>query len=131
MQNKWKRSRCLEAHDLQLFTQAVFPVTAGVALVAKNLGLDGDLLTDLQTHDPCSHGHHIGRDLVSLSYGVGGKGVLSVVYMNVAATDSDHLDPNEDLSGAGFGDGDLLKDDLARCGHYLLNHFHSKRISLF
>lgn len=115
----------LEAHDLQLLAEVILAMTAGIALAADLLGLDGDLLADGNLGDALAHGGDGAAGLVSLGDGILGEGMLAVVDVNIRAADADLLDLDQHLSRLYLRNGNLAKFDHAGLGHNLLNHFFS------
>ena len=97
-------------------------MAAGIALPADHLGLNGDLLAHRQPRHPLAQRGNLAGDLMPLGHRIGCKRVLSMVHMDVGATDPDALDLDQDLSRARLGYRHLPEfDDPGRC-HNLLQH---------
>ena len=58
---------------------------------------------------------------MALSHRIGGKRMLAMVNVNIAAADTDHPDLHKNLPFFYLGGGDLPENDLAGYSHNLLN----------
>ena len=123
----------LEAHYLQLLTEIIFSMAAGIAFAAYHLRFDGYLLTNFQIlyirADLCNLAGH----LMSLSYRITGSGMLSIIYMDIRTAYTDSLNLHKYLIAADLRNRNIVKYDLrgfclgCRFHHYLLFHctFHA------
>ena len=116
------RPRRLKAHDLELLTEIVFPVQAGIAAPAEKLRLDHNPLPRLEILDVFSQPDDLTGYLMPLSNGIGGVRVGTVVDMDIAAADADSFDLHQYLIRPRLRNRDFPKRDFPGFCHDLLNH---------
>src|SRR5690554_231204 len=83
-----RHARCLKAHDFKVITNMIITMPAGIALAAADLGLDGDLVADLETLYTASELCYSSRNLVPLYYWIGSVGVETMINVNVRSADT-------------------------------------------
>ena len=95
-------------------------MTAGIALAAHHLRLDGHLLAWRESLHPFPYCRDLTGHLMSLGYRIFGKWVLSVVDVNIGTTHADLHDLDQNLSLFRLRRGNLPKHDLPWRCHDLL-----------
>ena len=114
---------CLKAHHFQLLTEIILAVAAGIAFSAHNLRLDGHLLSHPKARDAFSKLCDLSRNLMSLRNRILGKGMLSVVDVDIRTANADFHNFNQDLALTGLRRFHLTKFDFPRFCHHLLQHY--------
>jgi hypothetical protein len=117
----------LESLDPENVADVVIAAPAGGAAAADDLGRGRDFPAWPQSLDPLAHRFEYAREFMSLHDWIGGKGMAPVTDMDVGTADPNPPDPDQDLIGPGFRDGDVPELDHPGARHDGLLHASTPR----
>jgi hypothetical protein len=112
---------------------AVGPTSlAGQAGATVEVGFDGDVIANLHPIDSLADGDDFGAEFVTEDAGVFEEGLPTAEGVQIRATDTDTMDPDQAVSGSGmgwfvgFGAGKLARSGKDE-GFHLRSRFMSLR----